>query len=136
MIKRIVIIAVILLLILAFKLLNLEQYLNLGYLKDSQVAFAGYYSDHSILTLFSYMLIYITATALSLPGSIILTLAGGALFGLVTGIPLRQPLGQPLPALSRVTFYRTGYRPNLETNSRVSMKAWKKKVAFIFSPCA
>ena len=31
------------------------------------------------------MLIYITATALSLPGAAILTLAGGALFGLVTG---------------------------------------------------
>jgi uncharacterized membrane protein YdjX (TVP38/TMEM64 family) len=31
------------------------------------------------------MLIYIVATALSLPGAVILTLAGGALFGLVTG---------------------------------------------------
>lgn len=83
--KKIGILVVILLLILAFKLLNLGQYLNLAYLKESQVAFVAYYNEHKALTLFSYMLIYITATALSLPGAVILTLAGGALFGLVTG---------------------------------------------------
>ena len=79
------ILVVILLLILAFKLLNLGQYLNLAYLKESQAAFVTYYNDHKALTLITYMLIYITATALSLPGAVILTLAGGALFGLVTG---------------------------------------------------
>jgi len=84
-VKKVIIIAVILLLILLFKLLNIGQYLNLGYLKESQTAFAAYYNEHTILTIVSYMLIYITATALSLPGAVILTLAGGALFGLVTG---------------------------------------------------
>lgn len=83
--QKAAILAAILALILIFKLLDLGQYLNLAYLKESQASFAALYSEHRLLVLASYMLIYITATALSLPGALILTLAGGALFGLVTG---------------------------------------------------
>ena len=83
--KKIAILLAVLILILLFNLLNLGQYLNLTYLKESQTAFAAYYAEHKVITFLSYMLIYITATALSLPGAAILTLAGGALFGLVTG---------------------------------------------------
>ena len=83
--KKIAILLAVLVLILLFNLLNLGQYLNLAYLKESQAAFAAYYAEHKVITIVTYMLIYITATALSLPGAVILTLAGGALFGLVTG---------------------------------------------------
>ena len=83
--KKLLILAAVLILIVTFKVLHLGQYLNLAYLKESQATFANYYQDHQFLTIVSYMLIYITATALSLPGAAILTLAGGALFGLVTG---------------------------------------------------
>lgn len=84
-IKKAAILVAVLTLILLFKLLNLGQYLNLTYLKESQEAFTAFYGEHRVITIFSYMLIYITATALSVPGAAILTLAGGALFGLVTG---------------------------------------------------
>ncbi len=83
--KKLLILAAVLALIVTFKVLNLGQYLNLAYLKDSQVTFLAYYHEHQVVTIAIYMLIYITATALSLPGAAILTLAGGALFGLVTG---------------------------------------------------
>lgn len=85
LIKKLGIIIAILLLVALFKFFNLGQYLNLGYLKESQAAFAAYYAEHKFLTLLIYMIVYIVATALSLPGAVILTLAGGALFGLVTG---------------------------------------------------
>ena len=84
--KKLLILAGVLALIVIFKVLNIGQYLNLAYLKESQATFSGYYHEHQVLTIVSYMLIYITATALSLPGAVILTLAGGALFGLVTEI--------------------------------------------------
>ena len=83
--KKLLIIAVVITLIVVFKLLNLGQYLNLSYLKESQETLQNYYQQHQLLTIFAYMIMYITATALSLPGATILTLAGGALFGLVTG---------------------------------------------------
>ncbi|MBU4584097.1 MAG: TVP38/TMEM64 family protein [Proteobacteria bacterium] len=84
-INKIIIVVAILLLILLFKILHLDQYLTLSYLKESREQFSLLYAERTGLVIAGYMLIYIVATALSLPGAVILTLAGGALFGLVTG---------------------------------------------------
>jgi dihydrolipoamide dehydrogenase len=69
----------------AFFALDLQQYLTLDTLKSRQQAFADVYAAHPIRTIAAYMGIYILATALSLPGAVVLTLAGGALFGLGVG---------------------------------------------------
>lgn len=65
---------------------DLQQYLTLDYLKESQTRFADLYQTKPVMVIGVYMAIYILVTALSLPGAVILTLAGGALFGLVTGL--------------------------------------------------
>jgi dihydrolipoamide dehydrogenase len=70
----------------AFKHYNLGNYLTLEYLKENQAAFQNYYMNNKLLTIVSYSAIYIISTALSLPGATILTLAGGAMFGLATGL--------------------------------------------------
>ena len=67
---------------------DLRQYLNFAYLKSSRQLFQAYYVDHQLLTIVGYMAVYILVTALSLPGALILTLAGGALFGLWLGLLL------------------------------------------------
>ncbi len=67
---------------------DLQQYLSFAYLKSSQAAFQAYYAEHQLLTIVGYVLMYILMTALSLPGATILTLAGGALFGLWIGLLL------------------------------------------------
>jgi uncharacterized membrane protein YdjX (TVP38/TMEM64 family) len=84
-INKILIVLAIVLLILLFKLLHLDHYLTLSYLKESREQFALLYAERTALVISVYMLIYIVATALSFPGAVILTLAGGALFGLITG---------------------------------------------------
>jgi uncharacterized membrane protein YdjX (TVP38/TMEM64 family) len=84
-INKIIIVLAIVLLILLFRLLHLDDYLTLAYLKESREQLALLYAERTGLVIAVYMLIYIVATALSLPGAVILTLAGGALFGLVTG---------------------------------------------------
>ncbi|MDO8300453.1 FAD-dependent oxidoreductase [Lacisediminimonas sp.] len=71
--------------IAAYVFFDLGQYLNLAYLKSSQQAFRHYYETQPAQAIALYTLIYIAATALSLPGASVLTLAGGALFGVVTG---------------------------------------------------
>jgi len=73
-------------LVAIFFTLDLQQYLTLGYLKESQARFSTLYQANPVLVISSYMAIYILVTALSLPGAVILTLAGGALFGLTTGL--------------------------------------------------
>jgi len=69
----------------AFFVFGLHEYLNLEELKTQREGFADYYQNNQTLTISAYLVLYITVTALSLPGAVILTLAGGALFGLFTG---------------------------------------------------
>jgi len=50
-------------------------------------ALKGYIADHLVLSLVAYVLAYIAVVALSLPGGLIMTLAGGLLFGWQLGAP-------------------------------------------------
>ena len=84
-INKIIIVAAVIALIAAFKIFNLGDYLTLTYIKESQVRFQEMYAENRFAVIAGYMGIYIIATSLSLPGAAILTLAAGALFGLVVG---------------------------------------------------
>ncbi len=83
---KIIILAIIAALIAAFFILDLGNYLTLEYLKNQQQQFNTYYQSHRASTLLGYFIIYIIVTALSLPGATIMTLAGGAMFGLWTAL--------------------------------------------------
>jgi uncharacterized membrane protein YdjX (TVP38/TMEM64 family) len=83
--NRIIILLLIIIAIAAFKIFNLGDYLSLSYVKQSQHGFEDLYVKHKMSVIGGYMLIYILVTSLSLPGAAIMTLAGGALFGLLTG---------------------------------------------------
>lgn len=85
LIKKIAIVGVILLLIALFKILGFDQYLTLAFLKEQQAHFAQLYAENKVMVIGGYMLVYIIVTALSLPGAAVMSLAGGGLFGLVTG---------------------------------------------------
>jgi uncharacterized membrane protein YdjX (TVP38/TMEM64 family) len=84
-IKKLVIVAVLICLLVAFRALNLGHYFTLAYVKASADSFRVLYVEHRILVIAAYFLLYVIATSLSLPGAVVLTLAGGALFGLFTG---------------------------------------------------
>ncbi len=73
-------------LIVAFHGLGLGRYLDLETLKSQQDALAAFHAARPGLALGAYFLLYVAVTALSLPGAVIMTLAGGALFGLWTGL--------------------------------------------------
>ena len=84
-IKKILILSILAGCIWAFFHYNLGQYLSLEYIKGQQASFSAFYKENALLSIGAYMLVYIVTTALSLPGAALLTLLGGALFGLVTG---------------------------------------------------
>lgn len=65
--------------------LGLKDYLSLEAIKAQQSHFASAYADNPALVIGIYGIVYVISTALSLPGAAILTVLGGALFGLVTG---------------------------------------------------
>ena len=72
-------------LVAVFKVLDLGHYFTLFYVKSSQERFAALYAEHRFIVIAAYMLIYVLVTSLSLPGAAVMTLAGGALFGLGIG---------------------------------------------------
>ena len=65
-----------------------KQYLSLTFLKSSRQLLQSFYIEHQLLTIAGYMLLYILVTALSLPGALIMSLGGGALFGFWLGFLL------------------------------------------------
>ena len=83
--KKLVIVALLVALVVAFFAFDLGQYLSLGYLKSRQAEFTALYEARPVLVIGVYALIYIVVFALALPVGAVMTLAGGALFGLVTG---------------------------------------------------
>jgi uncharacterized membrane protein YdjX (TVP38/TMEM64 family) len=65
--------------------INLGHYLTLSYMKGSLDGFKALYAEHRFPVIFIYFAIYVIAASLSLPGAVVLTIAGGALFGFLTG---------------------------------------------------
>jgi uncharacterized membrane protein YdjX (TVP38/TMEM64 family) len=82
---KIAVIGLVILGVIAFIYYDLGQYLSLEYVKSSLITFQSLYQSHPFSVIAVYMGIYIAVTALSLPGAAVLTLAGGALFGLLVG---------------------------------------------------
>ena len=75
-------------LIVAFVWFDLARYFNLEYLKSRQADIDAFYGDHPVALLAGFFLTYVAITGLSLPGAAIMTLAGGAVFGLLWGTVL------------------------------------------------
>ena len=85
---RWVLLAVIAALLAAFVALDLGRFLSLEALRDSKAAIDAYRDAHPVLASAAFFLVYVSAAALSVPGALVLTLAGGAIFGLLWGLLL------------------------------------------------
>jgi uncharacterized membrane protein YdjX (TVP38/TMEM64 family) len=69
----------------AFLYFDLSQFLSLQALKDNRDYLLSFTETHSAVAAVLFVLVYVAVTGLSLPGAVILTLAGGFLFGAVLG---------------------------------------------------
>jgi len=86
--KRGLLIIAVIVLVSAFFAFDLDHYLTLEAIKQSQSDFAALKAQSPWLVLSAGFLLYVTVAALSLPGALAMTLAIGALFGLVEGVVL------------------------------------------------
>jgi uncharacterized membrane protein YdjX (TVP38/TMEM64 family) len=69
----------------AFFYFDLGRFLSLTALKDNRDRLLSFTEGNYLSAALLFILVYITVTGLSLPGAVILTLAGGFLFGSVFG---------------------------------------------------
>jgi pyruvate/2-oxoglutarate dehydrogenase complex dihydrolipoamide dehydrogenase (E3) component/uncharacterized membrane protein YdjX (TVP38/TMEM64 family) len=100
---RILLLLLIVLAIASFFLFDLGQYLTLDSLKARQAELAAFVDRRPLAAVAAFFLLYVAATALSLPGAAILTLAAGAIFGLWEGtviVSFASTLGASLAFLS------------------------------------
>lgn len=67
---------------------DLGRFLSLEYVQSRLSALQTFRNDHFALALAIYFLTYLLIAALSIPGALIITLTGGAIFGLIWGTVL------------------------------------------------
>jgi dihydrolipoamide dehydrogenase len=83
--KKLIVILLGILIIFSFFYFDLNQYLNFNALKEKKDLLKSFYAENVFLTILFYFILYLVVAALALPGAAIMTMAGGAIFGLVQG---------------------------------------------------
>lgn len=72
----------------AYSVFDLGQYLSLSFIQSQLGSLQALRDEHFALTALVYFVVYVVATGISIPGAILLTLLGGAIFGLGWGLLL------------------------------------------------
>ena len=84
--RKLLLAAVIAVAVVLFFAFDLGRYLSLDTLKAQQAAIESFRAAQPWLAAAIYFALYVAVTALSLPGAALMTLAGGAVFGLWWGL--------------------------------------------------
>jgi pyruvate/2-oxoglutarate dehydrogenase complex dihydrolipoamide dehydrogenase (E3) component/uncharacterized membrane protein YdjX (TVP38/TMEM64 family) len=90
-------------LLAAFFWFDLGGYLSFESIKSSQSSFDQWYSAQPLTFVAGYFAVYVVVTALSIPGAVMLTLLGGAVFGVAWGtliVSFASSLGATLAFLA------------------------------------
>ena len=85
LVKRLAPLAVMAAAIGAFFALGLDQYVTFDALREHRALLTGFVAQQTLLAVALFIVVYATATALSLPGGAVLTVTGGFLFGSLGG---------------------------------------------------
>jgi pyruvate/2-oxoglutarate dehydrogenase complex dihydrolipoamide dehydrogenase (E3) component/uncharacterized membrane protein YdjX (TVP38/TMEM64 family) len=86
--KKLIIVLIIAAAVVGFFVFDLDQQLTLENIKAQQAQLTELVDGAPFLAGVAFFLLYVLVTALSLPGATIMTLAGGAIFGLFWGFVL------------------------------------------------
>lgn len=107
--KKIVIVLLLGAILAAFFYFDLGFYLTIDGMKGAAAQIDEIYRRNPVLVIGLFFLIYVAATAASVPGAAVLTLAAGALFGVVTGtiiVSFASTIGATLAFLASRTVLR------------------------------
>ena len=101
--KKPIILAVLGVLVAAYFAFDLGQYLTLEGIKAVAEDLRAFQQDNALLVIAGFFLAYVVVTAASFPGAAVMTLAAGALFGVVLGtviVSFASTIGATLAFLS------------------------------------
>jgi uncharacterized membrane protein YdjX (TVP38/TMEM64 family) len=83
--QKITVLSVIAVLVACIFYFDLGSYLSFESIKKQQASLEAFYSNNALLMIAGYFLFYVLAVAINIPGAAMLTLLGGAIFGLFWG---------------------------------------------------
>lgn len=120
-------------LIVVARVYQLDQYLTLDSLKHYKEILVESYEANVLLFSLGYIAIYVLSVAINIPGAIILTLAGGALFGLWYGlflVSIASTAGATVSFLISRYLLRDGLRSKFAETFKSLDKGVSKNGAF------
>jgi len=120
--KKVSLVGIIITILVIFFAFDLGQFLTLEYIKGQQHQIDALYAENKFLTLASFFLLYILITGASLPGATILTLAAGAVFGLLNALILVS-FASSIGASLAFVISRYLFRETVEARFGSSLKA-------------
>ena len=109
--RRWVILGIVVVAIAAYFVFDLGQYFSLGYFKSQHAALDSAYAAHPLKMVAAFFFVYVISVALSFPGATVLTLAAGAIFGVLWGtviVSFASTLGATLAFLGSRYLLRDG----------------------------
>ena len=130
---KIALVGLIALLIFIFFYSGFHQYANLDSLKTQQATIDEYNSTHPMIAALIFFITYIFITGLSLPGAAILTLAGGAIFGVLIGtllVSFASTIGATLAFLASRFLFREPIQKRFSDRLRIINQGIEKDGAF------
>ncbi len=130
---RLVVLIVLAALIAAFFYFDGRSYFSLDNFKAQQAAIDAYFQAHPLQTAAIYFAIYVAVTGLSLPGAAIMTLVGGAIFGLVWGtviVSFASAIGATLAFLASRYLFRDAIQAKFGDKLAAINRGVEKEGAF------
>src|SRR5215470_17336232 len=130
---RVVALVAIATLVAAFFVFDLKSYLSVDYFRAQQAAIDAYFRAHPLRTTAVYFAVYVAVTGLSLPGAAIMTLVGGAIFGLLWGtviVSFAATLGATLAFLASRYLFREAIQAKFGDKLAAINRGVEKEGAF------
>ncbi len=118
---RLALIAIVAVLVGAFFAFDLGSYVSLESLREHEAAIVAYRDENMYQAALIYFLVYVCVTALSLPGATVMTLAGGAFFGIGWGtllVSFASTIGATLAFLLGRFLFRDAVQSRFGQNLR------------------
>ena len=135
--RRLAVLLVILVAIAAFFASGAHRYFTFESLKAQQAALAGWQARNPVTAPLSFFAVYVAVTGLSLPGAALMTLAAGALFGLLWGtllVSFASSVGATLAFLASRYVLRDWVRArHREALERVDRGVEKEGAFYLFT---
>ncbi len=134
---RLLVAAIIAAIIAVIFTLGVDDYLTLATFRAQQAELQSFVAGNFAIAVAVFFFVYVTVTALSIPGAAVMTLIGGALFGLVAGTVIVS-FASTLGATLAFTFARFLFRDTVErrfatTATRIAAGIEKDGAYYLFT---